>query len=79
MRLRDEINVVNPSVEDIKKIFQLVADHGKYKSFVLSNRHKEERRKRFPKEIRFARFPEYYKLVVENLIELQNVLVGLQA
>lgn len=78
MKLKGEIDTINPSLEDIKKIFQLVAEHGKYKSFILSNRHKEERRRRFPKEIRFARFPEYFKLIVENLIELQNTLVGLQ-
>jgi hypothetical protein len=62
----------------VKKIFKLLTDYIKEKTFALSNVYKTERRKRFPKEYRFARMPEYFKATVENISQLQNSIMQLQ-
>jgi hypothetical protein len=44
----------------------------------LSNRFKEERRKRFPKAKRFSDMGEYYRFSNEGLMNLQNAIMALQ-
>lgn len=68
----------NPSLEDIKKIFSLLAEYVKSKTIGVSGKYKAERRKRFPKEIRYSRIPEYFKETAESLVQIQNTLMKLQ-
>lgn len=44
----------------------------------LSNRYKEERRKKFPKTKRFSNMGDYYQFSNEGLINLQNAIMTLQ-
>lgn len=77
-KLKAEINAGDPTFEDIKKIFRLITDFAKSKTLVLAAKYKADRRKRFPKEIRYTRMPEYMRETANGLMELQNVLLQLQ-
>ncbi len=61
-KLKKTIDLQNLTFEDVKKILKLLTDYIKEKTVVLSNKYKFERRKKFPKELRFVRMAEYMKL-----------------
>lgn len=77
-KLKGEINLADPSLDDIKRILTTLANHVKNKTMTLSNRFKEERRKRFPKAKRFSNMGEYYRFSNEGLMNLQNAIMAIQ-
>jgi hypothetical protein len=62
----------------MKKVFIMIAEYAKNKTAIITEKHKQERRKRFPKELRFARMPEYMREVSEGLMLLQNAMGQIQ-
>jgi HD-GYP domain-containing protein (c-di-GMP phosphodiesterase class II) len=77
-KLKTEINVADPSLEDVKKILRLLTSYVKSKTMSLNNRFKEERRKRFPHDRRFKEMDEYFRFSSEGLNALQNSIMSLQ-
>ncbi len=77
-KLKSEVNLGDLNLEDIKKIFKLMADYVKSKTLAVAGKYKEDRRKRFPKEARFSRMPEYMRETAESLMQIQNIMMQLQ-
>jgi hypothetical protein len=77
-KLKCEVNLGDLDIEDIKKIFKLMADYVKSKTLAVAGKYKEDRRKRFPKEARFSRMPEYLRETAESLMQIQNIMMQLQ-
>lgn len=60
-KLKAEVNMGDLSIEDVKKIFRLITNYVQSKTLALNTKHKIERRKRFPKEVRFTNIAQYLK------------------
>ncbi len=68
----------NPSLEDIRRVFTLLTSYLKSKTVAISDKHKEERRRFFPKGTRLNRLMEYFKQSLESTMALQNSIMQLQ-
>lgn len=77
-KLKAEIDLNNPSLDDIRRVFIVLTSYLKSKTVTLSNKHKEERRRLFPKDIRLNRLSEYFRQSLESTIALQNSIMQLQ-
>lgn len=55
-----------------------MAAYVKSKTLAVAGKYKEERRKRFPKEARFTRMPEYMRETADSLMQIQNMMMQLQ-
>ena len=69
----------NIPAEDMKKILKLISEHVKEKSSRIQNNIKQDRRKRFPKEIRLSRLPEYFKYTSDSFNNQKELTIQLQA
>lgn len=77
-RLKSQINLNDPTLEDVKKVLSLLADYVKSKTLQISSEIKEKRRKQFSKEMRYTRTAEYLQATTEGLMKLNNVLTQMQ-
>ena len=77
-RLKAEINVADPTLDDVKKIMTLIADYTKAKTVSLTDEFKRDRRKRFPKHERFHRMADYMHCAQEGMMKLQQTVMQLQ-
>lgn len=77
-KLKAEIDINNPSLNDIRRVFTVLTAYLKTKTVALSNKHKEERRRLFPKDIRLERLSEYFRQSLESTMALQNSIMQLQ-
>ena len=67
--------MADPSLEDIKKILTLLANHVKNKTIAINNVFKDERRKRFPHNKRMENMGEYFRFSSQGLTGLQNSIM----
>jgi hypothetical protein len=56
----------------------LITDYIKSKTLAVSGKFKAERRKRFPKQTRFVRMPEYMRYTADSLAQIQNTMMQFQ-
>lgn len=56
----------------------VIADYVKAKTIALTDEFKRERRKQFPREIRFHRMAEYMRCAQEGMMKLQGTVMQFQ-
>ena len=59
-------------------MFTILANHVRTQTVEVSNKFKEQRRKRFPKGTRFENMLQYFKFTSEGLLKLQRKIMDLQ-
>ena len=77
--MKQKLDMNNIPAEDMKKILKLISEHVKEKSSRIQNNIKQDRRKRFPKEIRLSRLPEYFKYTSDSFNNQKELTIQLQA
>jgi hypothetical protein len=70
--------VNDPTLEDVKKILNFFTEYIKSKTSQVSSEIKVNRRKLFPKELRYTRISEYLKTATEGFMKIQNVVFQMQ-
>lgn len=76
-KLKQRINLDNPSLEDVKEILKFSLEASKKEIFKFSKEFKKDRRK-FTKEMRDQNLDQYLRMVAQGMTQIQEIGMNLQ-